>query len=150
MMEPLFASNPGVWTGQLWPSPQASMLGAPPGLAPPPSPANSAPMLVAAVALNRGQPHGPTTDQEVEEVIYDALELFSGANDVEVRCESGRLTLSGTVWRKHLKRDIGEIGWAIPAINDVQNNIAITPRRRARAFSREAETQPAAASRKQA
>jgi hypothetical protein len=108
-------------------------------------------MLVAAVAMRRGQPQGPTTDQEVEEVIYDILELFSGAGDVEVRCEAGRVTLSGTVSHKRLKRDIGEIAWAIPTLNDVANNITIAPRRRTRAFTREREAEPAAASgRKQA
>ena len=106
-------------------------------------------MLVAAVAMRRGQPQGPTTDQEVEEVIYDTLELFSGANEVDVRCEGGRVTLSGTVSHKRLKRDLGEIAWAIPTLNDVANNIAIAPRRRTRAFAREREAEPAAAGRKQ-
>jgi hypothetical protein len=125
-------------------------LGMARGLASPTLPQSSAPMLIAAVAMNRGQPQGPTTDQEVEEVLYDTLELFSGAGDVEVRCESGRVTLSGSVSHKRLKRDIGEIAWAIPTINDVSNNIALAPRRRSRSFSREGEPQPVAAGRKQA
>ena len=37
----------------------------------------TAPALLTAVALRRGQPLGPTNDQEVEEVIYDAFELLS-------------------------------------------------------------------------
>ncbi len=99
----------------------------------------TAPALVTAVAMRRGQPAGPTSDQEIEEFIYDALELFPGATDVEVRCDSGRTTLTGSVSQKRLKRDVGEIAWAIPSISDVNNNITIAPRRRSRAAGREAE-----------
>jgi hypothetical protein len=108
----------------------------------------TAPALLTAVALRRGQPLGPTNDQEVEEVIYDAFELLSGTNDVEVRVEGGRAVLSGSVPHKRLKRDLGEVAWAIPTLNDVQNNVTITARRRSRA-SREAEN-PAATVRKPA
>jgi len=106
------------------------------------------PQLLTAVAIRRRQPMGPTNDQELEDFIYDALELLSGTNEVEVRCESGRVTLTGSVPHKRLKRDIGEIAWTIPGTNDVQNNVTIATRRRARA--RDAETQPGAAGRKQA
>jgi hypothetical protein len=100
--------------------------------------------LLGAVAMRRGQPMGPTNDNEIEEFIYDALEFLSGSNEVEVRCEGGRATLTGNVPHKRLKRDVGEIVWAIPAINDVQNNVTITARRR-RAQTREAEApQPTA------
>ena len=101
----------------------------------------TAPALLTAVALRRGQPLGPTNDQEVEDVIYDAFELLPGTNDVEVRVEGGRAVLSGSVPHKRLKRDLGEVAWAIPALNDVQNNVTITARRRSRA-NREAETPP--------
>ena len=100
--------------------------------------------LLTLVAMRRGQPAGPTTDNEIEEFIYDAFEFLPGSNEVEVRCEGGRATLTGSVPHKRLKRDVGEILWAIPAINDVQNNVTITARRR-RAQSREGEpSQPAA------
>jgi hypothetical protein len=99
----------------------------------------TAPVLLAAVAVRRGQPMGPTNDHEIEDFIYDALEFLSGTSEVEVRCEGGRATLTGSVPHKRLKRDVGEIVWAIPAINDVQNNVTITARRRARAGSRESE-----------
>src|SRR5882762_10410071 len=68
--------------------------------------------LLTAVALRRGQPQGPTNDNEVEEFIYDALDLLPGAADVEVRCENGRVTLSGAVQHKRSKRDVGEIALA--------------------------------------
>ena len=106
----------------------------------------NAPALLTAVAMRRGQPQGPANDQEVEDFIYDALELLSGTADVEIRCEGGRATLTGNVHHKRAKRDVGEIAWAIPGVNDVQNNITIASRRRARA-SRETET-PAAQTRK--
>lgn len=95
--------------------------------------------LLAAVAMRRGQPMGPTNDQEVEDFICDALDLVPGANDVEVRLENGRATLTGLVSHKRVKRDVGEILWAMPGISDVQNNITISTRRRTRS-SREADT----------
>src|SRR5262245_4012556 len=96
--------------------------------------------LLAAVAMRRGQPMGPGNDQEIEDFIYDTLELMSGANDVEVRCDGGRATLTGSVAHKRLKRDVGEIAWAIPNVNDVQNNITIATRRRSRAPGRDTDT----------
>jgi BON domain-containing protein len=92
----------------------------------------TAPTLLTAVAMRRGQPLGPNNDQEIEDFIYDALDLLPGANDVEVRCEGGKAMVTGTVAHKRLKRDIGEIAWAIPSVVDVQNNITIAQRRRAR------------------
>lgn len=100
------------------------------------------PALLTAVALRRGQPHGPMTDQDVEDFLYDCYDLIPGTNEAEVRCENGRATLTGTVPHKRLKRDIGEIAWAIPSINDVQNNVTITSRRRSRTGR---EQEPAAA-----
>jgi osmotically-inducible protein OsmY len=91
--------------------------------------------LLTLVAMRRGQPMGPTSDTEIEEFIYDALEYLPASNEVEVRVDGGRATITGSVPHKRLKRDIGEIAWAIPAINDVQNNVTIspeTPARRAR------------------
>lgn len=106
--------------------------------------------LLAAVALRRGQPQGPSTDQESEDFLYDAIEWLPGAADVEVRCEGGRAILTGSVQHKRVKRDIGELAWAIPGLNDVQNNVTIASRRRTRpAGSREAETSSSGSARKQ-
>jgi hypothetical protein len=104
------------------------------------------PGLLTTVAVRRGQPLGPTNDQEIEDFIGDALDLLPGSNDIEVRCDGGRLTLSGQVSQKRFKRDAGEIAWVTPGVNDVQNNITIVARRRPRS-SREPETP--VASRKQ-
>jgi hypothetical protein len=104
----------------------------------------TAPALVAAIAMRRGQPAGPTSDQEIEDFLYDALDLLPGSSEVEIRCDGGRTSLMGAVSQKRLKRDIGEIAWAIPGINDVQNTITIAPRRRARAQARDAESSPVA------
>lgn len=101
--------------------------------------------LLATVAMRRGQPMGPTNDQELEDFICDALDLLPGANDVEVRLEGGRATLTGTVSQKRVKRDAGEIVWAIPSITDVNNNITIATRRRSRSSARETETGPGGA-----
>jgi hypothetical protein len=105
--------------------------------------------MLAAVALRRGQPQGPNSDAEVEEFIYDALDLLPGAADVEIRCEGGRVTLTGSVQHKRTKRDVGEIAWAIPGLHDVQNNVSITSRRRGRAAGREAEASVNVPARKQ-
>jgi BON domain len=97
--------------------------------------------LLAVVAMRRGQPMGPTNDQECEDFIYDALELIPGTSEVEVRCDNGRATLTGSVQHKRLKRDLGEIAWTIPAIADVQNNVTIATKRRSRSGR---ETEPPA------
>jgi hypothetical protein len=110
----------------------------------------AAPSILAAVAIRRGQPMGPTSDQEIEEFIYDVLELLPGTSEVEVRCESGRATLTGSVQHKRIKHDVGEIVWAIHQIADVQNNVTIATRRRTRSSPREAEALSAPAGRKQA
>ena len=104
--------------------------------------------VVAAVAMRRGQPVGPATDAEIEDFLYDAFDLIPGTSEVEVRCEGGRVTLTGNVPNKRHKRDVGEIAWTIPSINDVQNNATITARRRTRA-GREADTQSGSSARKQ-
>jgi BON domain len=102
----------------------------------------TAPALLTAVAMRRGQPLGPTNDQEIEDFIYDALDLLPGASDVEVRCENGKATVTGTVPHKRLKRDVGEVAWAIPALNDVQNNITVAARRRSRSPQQQNEPAP--------
>jgi hypothetical protein len=150
MIEPLFVQVPPVWGGPAaWSPGWLPQAGGSVSLAPQP-PVGSASTLVAAVALRRGQPNGPTTDQDVEELIYDTLELLPGANDVEARCEGGRVSLSGTVSHKRLKRDIGEIAWSIPSLVDVMNTITISSRRRTRGFARDGESAtPPGAGRKQ-
>jgi hypothetical protein len=110
----------------------------------------TAPALMAAIAMRRGQPNGPGSDQDVEELLYDAIELLPSAGEVEVRCEGGRVSLTGSVPHKRVKRDVGELAWAIPGINDVNNSIAIATRRRARAFAREPDVQPTGPRTKQA
>jgi hypothetical protein len=145
---PLFSTTPAftylppnaVTASGLNPAVTGPFSGSPhPGLASAETMSFTAPALLATVAMRRGQPQGPANDQEVEDFIYDALELLSGTTDVDVRCEGGRATLTGTVHHKRAKRDVGEIAWAIPGVNDVQNNITIASRRRARA-TRETET----------
>ena len=95
--------------------------------------------LLTVVAARRGQPMGPGTEADIEDFISDALDLLPGATEIEIRCEDGRVTLTGAVPNKRVKRDAGEIAWAIPALQDVQNNITIAARRRSRTGRREAE-----------
>ena len=171
MIEPVYGSGAPVWTpfgsptlagipplvttagqGMAVPGPlpfangPAALLGA---VAIDPTAGVTAPVLLAAVAMRRGQPQGPANDQEVEEFMYDALELLPGAADVEIRCDSGRVTLTGTVQHKRVKRDVGEIAWAIPALHDVDNNVTIASRRRTRSAGREPEVASSAQGKKQ-
>jgi hypothetical protein len=139
---------PAHWTG--FGHPAQGFSGSSPFGAPEVSGGVPASALVSVIAMKRGQPMGPTNDREIEEVIYDALEWLSGTNDVEARCEGGRITLTGSVSNKRIKRDVGEVAWAIPTVTDVQNNVTITARRRGRHDQREQESQPVAAGRKQA
>jgi len=107
------------------------------------------PALLSAIAIRRGQPLGPTNDQEIEDFVYDALEMLPGTNEVEVRCEGGRITLTGSVQHKRIKHDVGEIAWGIPIVNDVQNNVTIATKRRARPTPRDGEQPPSPSGRKQ-
>ena len=162
MIEPIFPTVSQPWpvassTGFTWPGGNLRLAAA--GISPTqllPAPAGipdggySVPALLAAVAVRRGQPLGPTNDQEIEDFLYDALELFQGTGDVEIRVDAGRVTLSGTVQHKRLKRDIGEVAWGLPSVNDVQNNLTMASRRRARTSGREGEQSQPSAVRKQA
>jgi BON domain len=162
MIESPFAPVSQPWpaaasTGFGWPGGQlhlaaagispTQLLAAPAGI---PDGGYSVPALLAAVAVRRGRPLGPTNDQEIEDFLYDALELFQGTGDVEVRVEGGRVTLSGTVQHKRLKRDVGEVAWGLPSVNDVQNNLTMATRRRSRASARDGEQPQPSAVRKQA
>jgi hypothetical protein len=146
MMEPFFGSTPS-----MWPPVPAALVGwaSSPFVNGPAPVLPTAGTIVSSVAMRRGQPAGPTTDTDIEEVLYDAIELLSGTSDVEIRCENGRVTVTGTVPHKRQKRDVGEIAWVIPTVSDVQNNLTIAARRRGRG-SREAEGHPAGSARKTA
>jgi hypothetical protein len=146
-MAPSFSTPTGYTTTGLPPTAFGHLTTVPPYAF---QPILTAPALIAAVAARRGQPQGPTNDQELEDFVFDVLELLPGANDVEVRSDGGRVVLSGTVPHKRLKRDIGEIVWALGVVTDVLNNLAIATRRRTRPAIREAETQPTSPARKQA
>jgi hypothetical protein len=140
MIEPFFGSGSPLWSGAPLGYQTFSVPGIIPALAGPEVVNGpTARAVLTAVAIRRGQPMGPTNDQEFEEFIYDAFDML-GANDVEVRIDGGRAILTGNVVHKRLKRDVGEIAWAIPGLSDVQNNVTIVGRRRAR--GRDSESQP--------
>ena len=178
MIEPLFGQPPSLWAGTSLPgiswypvpfpmaqpgvaagttfgspagvsplSPAINLAGSVPPLITPEIPVST---LVAAVAVRRGRPQGPTNDHEIEDFIYDVFDLVSGANEVDVRCEGGRVTLSGPVFHKRVKHDLGEVAWSLPVVSDVQNNVTLTTRRRSRQPGRESEAQPSVAARKPA
>src|SRR5262245_42998003 len=171
MIETLFGSAPPLWTAipsTAFSFQPATTMGARPingpmvgmaplggpmtaaqGMLPEPLTGPTPAQLLGAVALRRGQQQPPATDQEIEELMFDAFDVLGGAADVEVRSDSGRVTLTGSVPHRRIKRDVGELAWAIPAVVDVQNNVTIASRRRTRMGAREAESSPVPA-RKQA
>jgi hypothetical protein len=106
--------------------------------------------VIATMSMRRGQPQGPANDQDVEELLYDAIELMPGAGEIEIRCEGARVSLTGSVPNRRVKRDVGELAWAVPGVNDVHNVLNIATRRRSRGLNRESEAQPSGPSRKQA
>ena len=155
MMESFFGSTAPIWAGVGAPiplrAPEPVNYSVPTRMAGFDGPtAPTVGSLLAAVAIRRGQPAGPSTDAELEEFLYDCVEFLPGTGDVDIRCEGGRVTFSGTVAHKRQKRDVGEIAWSIPTINDVHNNVTIAPRRRARAQTRETEAHAGPPARKSA
>ena len=152
---PPLTAPPGISTAGQMPGPSA-FSGAPYGFGVMPLAPQSVSLggvtpasLLSIVAMRRGQPQGPTTDPEIEDFVYDAFELLPGSADVEVRAEGARVTLTGSVPHRRIKRDLGEVVWTIPNVNDVQNNVTITARRRARPAGRDTEGASSGPARKQ-
>jgi hypothetical protein len=82
-------------------------------------------------------------DDEIEDLIGDTLDAYpflSANSEVEVRCESGQVTLTGTAQHKRVKHAIGEIAWSVPGVVDVQNNVELAHRRRRPGLRREGST----------
>jgi hypothetical protein len=74
-------------------------------------------------------------DEEIEEIIYEAIDndpFISWNAEVEVRCENGQVSLTGTVPNKRIKHSVGEIAWWVPGVVDVHNSIVVASRRGAR------------------
>lgn len=78
---------------------------------------------------------GLPTDEEITEMIYDSLDadpLIPWDADVDVSVDAGTVTLTGTVPNKRIKHAAGDDAWWIPGVIDVQNNLEVTGRHRAR------------------
>src|SRR5262245_4627050 len=108
MNEPLFGSVSQPWAAAPFPpttgSVSAAVGGMPVGVTIPSFVRSEVPVptLLATVAVRRGQPRGPSNDQEIEDFLYDTLELIPGSGEVEVRCDGGRVSFTGTVPNKRL------------------------------------------------
>ncbi|MCZ7570169.1 MAG: BON domain-containing protein [Ardenticatenaceae bacterium] len=92
---------------------------------------------------------GLPTDEEMEEMIYDSIDddpLIPWDADIEVKVETGQVTLTGSVPNKMIKHAAGQDAWWITGVTDVNNNITVTGRRRARG-AREEQRQEAPAGR---
>jgi hypothetical protein len=93
---------------------------------------------------------GLPKDDEIEEMAQQALDrhpLIPLDADVDVRCESGQVTLTGKVPDKRIKRAAGEAVWWIPGVTDVGNSIVVSGRRQAQATRRHGRQQPIQAGR---
>ena len=95
--------------------------------------------------LSRFGVMGLPKDDEIEEMIHEALDhqpLIPLDADVDVRCESGLVTLTGKVPDKRIKRAAGEAAWWIPGVIDVNNSILVSGRRQTQATRRRGRQQP--------
>lgn len=75
-------------------------------------------------------------DEQIREMIYDALDadpLVPFDSDINVEVTGGLVTLAGTVPNKRIKHAVGDDAWWIPGVWDVNNQLEITGRARARA-----------------
>lgn len=86
---------------------------------------------------------GLPTDEEIEEMVYDALDadpLIPYDADINVAVDAGVVTLAGTVPNKRVKHAAGDDAWWVPGVVDVNNELAVSGRRRAATAPRETET----------
>lgn len=75
---------------------------------------------------------GLPTDPEIVEMVYDSLDsdpLIPYRADITVDSNAGVVTLSGTVPTKQIKHAAGNDAWAIPGVDDIQNNLQIVSKR---------------------
>lgn len=86
---------------------------------------------------------GLPTDEEIEEMIYDALDadpMIPYDADISVAVDTGVVTLTGTVANKRTKHAAGDDVWWVPGVVDVNNEVAVTGRRKIRSAPSETET----------
>ena len=90
---------------------------------------------------------GLPTDDETVEMIYDAIDadpVIPFDADIDVDCDAGTITLTGTVMSKEIKHAAGDDAWWIPGVDDVHNDLQVVSRRHERAaVHREEEREPA-------
>lgn len=88
---------------------------------------------------------GLPTDEEIEEMVYDALDddpIVPYDAAIEVDVTAGIVTLAGTVPNKRVKHAAGNDAWWIPGVCDVVNNVQLSGRRCARTAPKEGPTPP--------
>ena len=86
---------------------------------------------------------GLPTDEEITEMVYDAIDadpLIPYDADINVAVDAGVVTLTGTVPNKRVKHAAGDDAWWVPGVVDVNNELEVTGRRRAKTAPRETET----------
>jgi len=71
---------------------------------------------------------GLPTDDETVEMTYDAIDndpLIPYDADINVDCDAGTVTLTGTVSSKQIKHAAGDDAWWIPGVDDVHNDLSV-------------------------
>ncbi len=84
------------------------------------------------------------TDEEIEEMIFDAIDadpLIPFDANIDVSVDAGTVFLRGEVPSKRIKHAAGDDAWWIPGVDDVHNDIAVTPRKQSRQEQKQAEPQ---------
>jgi hypothetical protein len=72
------------------------------------------------------------TDEEIAEMIFDAIDadpLIPFDAKIDVTVDAGTVHLRGEVPSKRIKHAAGDDAWWIPGVDDVHNEIKVTPRK---------------------
>ena len=68
----------------------------------------TAPALLTAIAIKRGQRAVPTNDHEIEDFLYDALELLTGTNECRSALRGRTCDADRQRAARRLKRDVAK------------------------------------------
>jgi len=76
---------------------------------------------------------GTRSDEEIRNELYDALDedpQIPYDTDIDVEINDGVVTLTGIVRSRYIKMAAGNCAWMTPGVQDVNNNLTVTGRRR--------------------
>jgi len=82
----------------------------------------------------RSGQYGARSDEEIRNELYDVLDddpQIPYDADIDVEVNDGIVTLKGQVRSRYIKMAAGNAAWMTPGVEDVNNNLKVTGRRRA-------------------